>query len=157
MHDYTEIEAKLNEYDIPLVFHDMTAVNVKFEDDSITVRFVLAKYLDEFGILDDDKHYAILEVKYKGVKIKKLNMYGVINFRNLSILGLSNEPDDIILLNLYEDEYDCYFSVYFKYKSFKWKIIDVITEEELDNFEALFDYEQLYNLQSVELPEWAKL
>ncbi len=157
MRDYTEIEAKLNEYDVPLVFHDMTAVNVEFKDDTITARFVLAKYLDDFNILDDDKHYAILEVKYKGIKIEKLNMYGVINLMNLDVLALSNEPGDVILLSLYNDRYDCYFSAYFKYKSFKWKVIDVITEDELYAFDALFDYEELYNLQSVELPKWAKL
>lgn len=157
MRDYTKIEAELNKYDVPLVFHDMIVVNVKFEDDSIAIRFALAKYLDEFNILEDDKHYAILEVKYKGVQIEKLNMQGVINFRGLSVLDLSNEPNDVILLNLYEDAYDCYFSVYFKYESFKWKIIDIITEEELDTFDTSFNNEQLYNLQNVELPEWAKL
>lgn len=74
MRDYTKSEAKLNKFDVPLVFHDMIVVNVKFEDDSIAIRFALAKYLDEFNILEDDKHYAILEVKYKGVQIEKLNM-----------------------------------------------------------------------------------
>ena len=48
MEKYKDAELKLNEFSVPTHFHDMSVINMKFSDDSIIVRFSLAKYLDEF-------------------------------------------------------------------------------------------------------------
>ena len=121
MEKYKEAELILNKFSVPTHFHDMSVINMKFSDDSIVVRFSLAKYLDEFDILEDDNHLAILEVKYDGVNISKIDLYGVINFRGLSVLRLT-DINDIIEMNLYNDEYDCYFNIAFTCKSFNWKV-----------------------------------
>ena len=51
MSKYEKAELKLNEYPDPTNFHDMSVVNMKFLNDSIHIRFNLAKYMDDFGIL----------------------------------------------------------------------------------------------------------
>ena len=158
MKNYKEAELKLNEFSVPTHFHDMSVINMKFSGDSIVVRFSLAKYLDEFDILEDDNHLAILEVKYDGVNINKIDLYGVINFRGLGVLRLT-DINDIIELNLYNDDYDCYFNVGFTCENFNWKVIDVITLEEYYDYtdKMLYMYDSLVEIQEYEGPMWANL
>ncbi len=158
MEKYKEAELILNKFSVPTHFHDMSVINMKFSDDSIVVRFSLAKYLDEFDILEDDNHLAILEVKYDGVNISKIDLYGVINFRGLSVLRLT-DINDIIEMNLYNDEYDCYFNIAFTCKSFNWKVIDIITTDEYYNFrdEMSKNTESLFEIQKYDGPKWSKI
>ena len=65
MKKYEQSELKLNEYAVPTNFHDMSIVNMEFENDKLIIKFSLAEYLDDFNILEDDKHHAILQVVYE--------------------------------------------------------------------------------------------
>lgn len=91
MSKYEKAELKLNEYPDPTNFHDMSVVNMKFLNDSIHIRFNLAKYMDDFGILEDDEHLAILDVIYNGIKINKINLEGLIDFRASKVYLLKEE------------------------------------------------------------------
>ena len=156
MKKYKEQELKLNNYPDPTSFHDMSVVNMQFLNDSINIRFVLAKYMDDFEILEDDEHFAILEVVYSGVNITNMNLSGVINFRFLDVLGL-HEKDGVITLDLYSDEYDCYFHLVFTYKLYCWKVIDVIAEDEYDDYycEMLQSTNKLNEINTYKGPKWS--
>ncbi|MGM9970915.1 MAG: hypothetical protein ACI35W_00725 [Anaeroplasmataceae bacterium] len=156
MEKYKYAELKLNEFSVPTHFHDMSVINMKFSNDSIQIRFLLAKYLDEFGILEDDKHFAILEVKYEGIQIETIDLEGVIDFRGLEVLRLT-DINDMIELNIYNDSYDCYFNVAFTCKVFNWKIIDVVSEEEYYNYYNNMSENSRYLLkvQEFEGPKWS--
>lgn len=158
MEKYKEVELNLNKWSVPTHFHDMSVINMKFSNDSVTIRFSLAKYLDEFDILKDDDHMAILEVKYDKIRISKMDLDGVINFRCLSVLGLT-DINDIIEMNLYNDEYDCYFNIAFTCKSYNWKVIDVITLDEYYNFHNVISKinESLFDIQKYDGPKWSKI
>lgn len=158
MEKYKESELKLNEFSVPTHFHDMSVVNMEILNGSIIIRFSLVKYLDEFNILEDDNHFAILEVKYDGIHISKIDLYGVINFRELTVLRLT-DINDIIELNLYNDQYDCYFNIAFACENYKWKVIDIVTADEYYKYcdKMSNNNEFLFEIQKYDGPKWSKI
>lgn len=158
MEKYEESELKLNKFSVPTSFHDMSVINMEISNGNIIIRFSLAKYLDEFNILKDDNYFAILEVKYDDIHISKIDLYGVINFRRLTVLRLT-DINDIIELNLYNDEYDCYFNIAFTCESYNWKVIDIVTADEYYKYcdEISNNNDTLYEIQKYYGPIWSKI
>lgn len=149
MEKYEESELKLNKFSVQTSFHDMSVINMEISNDNIIIRFSLAKYLDEFNIL---------KVKYDDIHISKIDLYGVINFRGLAVLRLT-DINDIIELNLYNDEYDCYFNIAFTCESYKWKVIDIVTADEYYKFcdEISNNNDTLFEIQKYDGPIWSKI
>lgn len=158
MSKYEKAELKLNEYPDPTNFHDMSVVNMKFLDDTIKIRLILAKYMDEFEILEDDEHFAILEVKYNGVNINKMNLEGLIDFRDLDVYSLKEE-NGIVGLNLYNETFDFYFYLEFSYNDYKWSVIDVILADEYYKYSgSLKEYvDEIIKIQEIDTPDWSKI
>lgn len=156
MEKYKEAELKLNKYPDPSGFHDMSVVNMKIKDDNIYIKLILVKYMDKFGILEDDDHYAILEVKYSGVTIKSMNLCEIIDFRGLDVLYLCEEDDGDIAVDFYDTDLEIFFEMKFSYKSYHWSVCDVIEEDEFyDYLEALGSYDKILEIKEVKTPKWA--
>ena len=157
MRKYEKAELKLNEYPDPTNFHDMSVVNMKFLDDTIKIRFILAKYMDEFDILEDDNYFAILEVIFSGINIKKMNLEGVIDFRDSKVYSLKEE-NGIICLNLYNEMYDCYFYLEFVCEKYNWCVCDVIPVDDYykysDNLKEHVD--DIIKIQGINTPVWSR-
>lgn len=87
-----------------------------------------------------------------------MDLSDVINFMDLSVLGLT-DINGFIELNLYNDEYDCYFNLAFTCENFNWKVIDIITADEYYKFsyEISDKNESLYEIQKYVGPEWSKI
>lgn len=151
-----EIELELNEYPDPTSFHDMPLINIKFLWNSIQMKFMLSKYMDVFGILDDDNHYAILEVKYEGINIKNMNLDGLMDFRNSDVFELS-EKEGIIHLNIYNDCIDSFFYLEFTCENYKWKLNSIISENEYDKYSSMLEdfYDCFNEYQKTEFPDWS--
>ena len=136
----------------------MSVVNMKFLNDSIHIRFNLAKYMDDFGILEDDEHLAILDVIYNGVKINKINLEGLIDFR-ASKVYLLKEENGIISLNLHNETFDFYFYLEFSYSCYKWSVKDVVLVDEYykysDSLKECVD--ELIKIQEIDTPDWSKI
>ena len=157
MGKYKDAELKLNEFSVPTHFHDMSVINMKFSDDSIIVRFSLAKYLDEFDILEDDNHLAILEVKYYGVKINKINLEGLIDFRTSKVY-LLKEENGIISLNLHNETFDFYFYLVFSCNDYKWSIKDIILVGEYYKYSNSLKecVDEIIKIQEIDTPDWSR-
>ena len=158
MKKYEQSELKLNEYAVPTNFHDMSIVNMEFENDKLIIKFSLAEYLDDFNILEDDKHHAILQVVYEGIKIEKMNLTGVIDFRTLDVYHLYDE-NGVIELHAYNRYLGCYLLFKFSITNYKWSVVDVIPSVDYYNFrESLSECEdELSKFRDIELPSWAKI
>ena len=157
MDKFKKAELKLNEFPDPTHFHDMSVVNMVFSEDCIKIRFILAKYLDEFDILEDDNHFAVLEVNYNGVRINKMYLEGLVDFR-CSDVYLLKEENGIISLNLHNDIIDCYFYIEFSFEDYKWSVHNVITIEEYYEYESLLQEhaDKIKGIQEIEAPIWSK-
>lgn len=158
MSKLNNVITKLNEFPVLANFHDMGVLDMKIEDNNVILRLSLYKYLDNIGILDDEDHVAILEVKYTNILITKLNLYGIINFRNLIVMSFT-DIDDFIELNLYNADYNCFFDLSFKFESYKWKIIDIVEEKEFNEYcEEISKYNEfLYEINEYNGPRWSKI
>lgn len=158
MSKYEKAELKLNEYPDPTNFHDMSVVNMKFLNDSIHIRFNLAKYMDDFGILEDDEHLAILDVIYNGIKINKINLEGLIDFR-ASKVYLLKEENGIVSLNLHNEIFDFYFYLEFSYSCYKWSVKDVILVDEYYKYSDSLNecVDEIIKIQEIDTPDWSKI
>lgn len=158
MSKYEKAELKLNEYPDPTNFHDMSVVNMKFLNDSIHIRFNLAKYMDDFGILEDDEHLAILDVIYNGVKINKINLEGLIDFR-ASKVYLLKEENGIVSLNLHNETFYFYFYLEFSYSCYKWSVKDVILVDEYYKYSDSLNerVDEIIKIQEIDTPDWSKI
>lgn len=61
----------------------MSIINMQFKENNIIIRFSLFEYMDRVGILEDEDHVAIVEVKYTNISDFKMNLDGIINFRDI--------------------------------------------------------------------------
>lgn len=156
MEKYKSSEFKLNEFPDPTNFHDMSVVNMKFFNDSIRVRFLLVKYMDDFEILEDDEHFAILEVVYNGVSITNMNLEGLVDFRGSTVYELK-EKNGVISLNLHNQLYDFYYYMEFTCEGYSWKVYDVVTVEEYFEYSKILMYnvDNIIEIQNVDFPKWA--
>ena len=158
MRKYEKAELKLNEYPDPTNFHDMSVVNMKFLNDSIHIRFILAKYMDDFEILEDDDHFAILDVIYNGVKINKINLEGLIDFRTSKVYSLKEE-NGIVSLNLHNETFDFYFYLEFSCSDYNWSVKDVVLVDEYykysDSLKECVD--EIIKIQEIDTPDWSKI
>ena len=157
MRKYEKAELKLNEYPDPTHFHDMSVVNMKFLNDSIQIRFILAKYMDDFEILEDDDHFAILDVIYNGVKINKINLEGLIDFRTSKVY-LLKEENGIISLNLHNETFDFYFYLEFSCNDYKWSIKDIILVGEYYKYSNSLKecVDEIIKIQEIVTPDWSR-
>lgn len=158
MKNYEETEKELNKCAVPAVFHDMSVVNMKIYKDNIKIILILADYLDEYGIVNDENHFAVLEVTYKKVKIKEMYLSGPIDFRTLDVICLSDDKDDNVELDLLDDSYNCEFYMLFKYKNYQWKIIDVINKEEYYKYaDEISQYlDNFIEMEKYKGPKWSQ-
>lgn len=158
MNKYEGISKKLNEFPVLSDFHDMSIINMEFKENNIIIRFSLFEYLDKLGILEDEDHVAIVEVKYTNISDLKINMYGIINFRDLDVMYIA-DVNNIIELNAYNYEYDCYFDLSFDYEKYNWKIIDIITTDEFYAYREKIseNNDYLYDINTYDGPNWSKI
>lgn len=91
MRDIKEIEADLNEYSDQSSFHDMPIINLKFSENNLTIIFLLAGWMDNFNIVDNEKDNIILKVKYDGINIKSMNLDGFFEFRDSNVFNLRDD------------------------------------------------------------------
>lgn len=156
---YEEIEKELNKLAVPVDFHDDFLVNLCINNGKIHIRATLHKYKDLYGILEDDRHFALLDGIYEDIKIKDLYLYDGIDFRNVSIVTFEENPKTNEINIYLEFDYGFYFSITFTYKKYRWSVYDVITEEEYfsdlysktgDVLNTICDLTEKYS------PEWAK-
>lgn len=156
MEKYKSSEFKLNEFPDPTNFHDMSVVNMKFYNDNIRVRFILAKYMDDFEILEDDEHFAILEVVYNGVSITNMNLEGLVDFRGSTVYELK-EKNGIVSLNLHNHLYDFYYYMEFTCEGYNWKVNDIVTVEEYFEYSnsLIYNIDKIIEIQNVDIPRWA--
>lgn len=131
---------------------------MKFLNDSIHIRFNLAKYMDDFGILEDDEHLAILDVIYNGIKINKINLEGLIDFR-ASKVYLLKEENGIVSLNLHNETFDFYFYLEFSYSCYKWSVKDVILVDEYYKYSDSLNecVDEIIKIQEIDTPDWSKI
>lgn len=120
MRDIKEIETDLNEYSDPSSFHDMPIINLKFSENSLTIIFLLAGWMDNFNIVDNDKDNIILKVKYDGINIKSMNLDGFFEFRDSNVFNLRDDNGIVELSLKYDYIIEKFFSLKFTYEKYKW-------------------------------------
>lgn len=164
MNKYEQIELELNKEVVGEEFHDSDMVNMVFLYDTLTIRLLLLGYLDRYGILDenDNDHYAVLEVKFEGINIKRMDLKDGIVLRDLSVLFFGEDIEDedgVITLYLYDDFCNFYFNLKFTYNKYKWKIIDIITRDEYEDYidEVSKFSDPFTNIGETKFPKWSEI
>lgn len=156
MKKFEDVEILLNEKPVPANFHDMTVVDFKFLGNKIVIRIWLVNDLENFGLLADDDHLAILEVTYYDVSVNQLFFEDLASFKNIDILHMDEENGIIHIRTI---QTDIVLSCSFSYKSYKWKVVDVIHEDQVN---CLYDSVSADDDAEIALihydePEWARI
>ena len=114
--------------------------------------------MDDFGILEDDEHLAILDVIYNGIKINKINLEGLIDFR-ASKVYLLKEENGIVSLSLHNETFDFYFYLEFSYSCYKWSVKDVILVDEYYKYSDSLNecVDEIIKIQEIDTPDWSKI
>lgn len=128
MNKYEQAERELNKYPAPSCFHDMSVVNFRIKDGKIKIRYAFVEYMDDWNILDNETDYAIVDVVYDGVEVKNIYLEDSIDFVDATALDLSNDKNNVMTFGMHFRFADFYLE--FTYKSYKWSVFGVVTEDE---------------------------
>ena len=158
MNKFELAELELNKSPVPLIFHDMVLIDLKFCGDSLEMKFMLPQYMDDFNLLDDDDHVAILKVVYSGIKIEKTYIDGNIDFQFICVSDLS-EKNGLIILSVFNEDGNFYFDIDFKFKDYKWSVTDIVSVRDYSEYEYdIYIYQkEVQPKQEKEKPSWAKI
>lgn len=135
MVDIKDIEKKMNMLKVVHNFHDCDILNLRILNNKLNIRFSLPRWLDNYNILADDNHIALIDVLYDEIEIKDLHLEGNFNFLGASVLGLS-DYETYIELSLVDESKESFnfFHCHFVCKSFRWSIFKIVTEKELNDY-----------------------
>lgn len=124
----------------------------------IKLRIVITKDIDNFGILEDDKYVALVDVVYNVDKIKNLELENGIDFTDATIKKLILNENGDMVLNIENEMYKLAMNITFSFKSYNWIVFRVITKEEydhrLDNLVNAKPDDSFINITNLKRPEF---